>query len=153
MKKLSDEIVRFFQKQPFVYVSTVGRKGCPHNSCKGIVKIAKRGKIYLMDLYKQKTFANLKHNPHISITAADEHKFKGWCLKGKAESISKERLTPGLKKAWQERVNTRIANRLLKNMREEKGHSRHPESQFPMPEYMIIMEVEEIVDLKPHHVK
>ena len=154
MKALNDEIVRFFRKQNFTVISTIDRKsGAPHNSCKGIVKIDKNGRIYLLDLYKQRTYENLKHNTHISVTAVDEHRFKGWCLKGKAKIVSGKRLKPNVIKAWEERIAGRITHRLLKNIREEKGHKRHPEAQFPKPEYMIEVEVEEIVDLIPYHVK
>jgi putative heme iron utilization protein len=62
MKALTDEIVRFFQKQHFVIISTVDSNGIPHNSCKGIVKINKGGRIYLLDLYRWRTYANFKHN-------------------------------------------------------------------------------------------
>lgn len=153
MQKLTDDIVRFFQKQNFVVVSTIGKNGVPHNSCKGIVKINKNGRIYLLDLYKWQTYGNLKQNPHISITAVDEHRFKGWCLKGKAKIISGRRLTSDIIKAWESKITSRITHRLLKNIREEKGHKRHPEAQLPKPEYMIVMEVEEVVDLIPYHVK
>jgi hypothetical protein len=84
----------------------------------------------------------------------DEHKFKGWCLKGRAKIIGKKRLNPNIIKAWEARIANRITNRLLKNIKtEEKGHGRHPESQLPRPEYMIMVEVEKIVDLMPGHVK
>ena len=154
MVRLPDDIIHFFKKQPFVIVSTIDRKSkAPHNSCKGIVKIDKNGKIYLLDLYKWRTYANLKKNPHISITAVDEHRFKGWCLEGKAKIVPEEKLKSDIIKAWEKRLAMRITQRLLKNIREEKGHQRHPEAQFPKPEYMIVMDVEEIVDLIPQHVK
>lgn len=154
MKALTDDIVRFFQKQRFSIISTIDRKsGAPHNSCKGIVKINKNGRIYLLDLYKWRTYANLKKNPRISITAVDEHKFEGWCLKGRAKLIPGEKLRGDVIKAWEKKIAGRITHRLLKNIREEKGHRRHPESQLPRPEYVIEMGVEEIVNLVPHHVK
>ncbi len=153
MKPLTDEIVRFFQKQHFTIVSTIDENKMPHNSCKGIVKIDRSGEIYLLDLYKWRTYANLRQNSHISLTAVDEHKFEGWCLKGKAKIVPGKRLKPDIIKAWEERLATRITHRLLKNIREKKGHKRHPEAQLPKPEYMIVMEVEKIVDLIPDHIK
>ena len=154
MKVLPDDISRFFHKASFVVVSTVGKNKMPHNSCKGIVKIDKKGRVYLLDLYRMRTFANLKQNPHISITAVDERSFKGWCLKGKAKIAGKQKLKQDVMKAWEERIAARITQRVIKNMTEEKkGHGRHPEAQLPGPEYMIVMDVEEIVDLMPHHMK
>jgi len=41
----------------------------------------------------------------------------------------------------------------LRNIREEKGHPRHPEVFLPKPVYMIAIEVQEIVDLTPHHLR
>ena len=53
MIKLNDEVFYFLNKQGYVIVSTLDADGYIHNSCKGIVKIDKAGKIYLFDLYFQ----------------------------------------------------------------------------------------------------
>ena len=153
VKALTGEIIRFFQDQGFVIVSTIDRNGGSHSSCKGIVKINQRGSIYLLDLYREKTYENLKRNPRISITAVDEHRFKGFCLKGKAKIIASEKLKSQIIKAWENRITNRITQRVLKNIRGEKGHPRHPEVLLPKPEYLIVMQVEEAVDLTPHHIK
>lgn len=153
MKRLSDTIINFFQNQGFIIVSTIDRNGAIHNSCKGIVKIKQNGIIYLLDLYRARTLANLKRNPHIGITAVDEHGFKGYCLKGKATLIKRENLDSKLVRVWEDKISSRIALRLLKNIRQEKGHPRHPEALLPKPEYMVLMQVNEIVDLTPHHLK
>jgi len=87
MKKLSDAIIQFFRSQGCVIVSTIGKDGFPHSSCKGIIKINPNGRVYLLDLYRARTYENLKQNSRISITAIDEHKFIGYCLKGKAEML------------------------------------------------------------------
>jgi predicted pyridoxine 5'-phosphate oxidase superfamily flavin-nucleotide-binding protein len=149
-KELSEEILHFFQKQSFNIVSTIDRDGFPHSSCKGIVKIDKTGRLYLLDLYRGKTWENLRYNPHIAVTAVDEHRFKGYCLKGKAEIISEKVLDYHIAEAWEKRVAKRIAQRVLKNIRGLKGHPRHPEADLPKPKYLIVMEVEKIVDLTPH---
>ncbi len=153
MKKLPAEVMQFFQKQRFVVVSTVDSAGMPHNSCKGIVDMNSKGKVYLLDLYRGKTLANLQYNPNISVTAVDEHKFVSYCLKGKAKLVDKRDLKPHIIKAWEKRIANRITHRLLKNIHEEdvKGHKRHPESALPGPEYMIAMEVSGIVSLMPSH--
>lgn len=153
MKKLAREIVNFFQNQNFTIISTIDKFGSPHNSCKGIVKISPSGRIYILDLYKSKTFENLRDNPNISITAVDGHIFKGYCLKGKAKIIGSDKLKPDIFKAWEDRINSRITQRVLKNIRGEKGHSHHPEVRMPKPRYMILMEVKKIVDLTPHKLK
>lgn len=150
---LSDEIIVFFQKQGFVIVSTIDSNGCPSSSCKGIVEIDRNGHVYLLDLYKAKTRENLQKNPNISITAIDEHRFIGYCLKGKARIVTEDEIQPHLVKAWEDRITSRLTGRLLKNIHGEKGHSRHPEALLPKPEYMISMDVEEIVDLTPHPLK
>lgn len=153
MKRLTDEIIRFFHNQNFVIVSTIDENGTIHNSCKGIASINNDGLIYLLDLYRGKTHLNLKCNHHISITAVDEHKFKGYCLKGKARIIPPNELEHAVIKDWENRITGRITQRLLKNMREGKGHPRHPEALLPKPEYLIVMKTEEIIDLTPQHIK
>jgi general stress protein 26 len=153
MFKLSDEIVEFLARQGFVVVSTVDASGSIHNSCKGIVKIDKSGKIYLLDLYLHRTFENLKKNHHISITAVDEHKFSGYCLKGKGKILETKELHHGIINAWEERIAGRISQRIIKNIRGEQGHPHQPEASLPKPQYIILMEVEEVVDLTPGHIK
>jgi predicted pyridoxine 5'-phosphate oxidase superfamily flavin-nucleotide-binding protein len=153
MKRLSNEIIHFFQNQGCVVVSTIDENGFPHSSCKGIIKISSNGRIYLLDLYKAKTLQNLHKNSRVSITAMDEHRFIGYCLKGRAYIITEDKITPALMKSWEDRITSRLTRRLIKNIREEKGHLRHPEILLPEPEYMIAVKVEEIVDLTPHHLK
>ena len=153
MKRLSSEIVQFLHNQGYVIVATIDADQSPHSACKGIVDIDHSGRIYLLDLYRQKTYENLRRNPNISITAVDEHKFKGYCLKGKAKTLTEDKLKAQLIKVWEDRIASRLTQRVLKNLREEKGHPRHPEALLPNPEYLIVMEVEEIIDLTPHHLK
>ncbi|MFH1441477.1 MAG: pyridoxamine 5'-phosphate oxidase family protein [Candidatus Omnitrophota bacterium] len=153
MRKLDALVVKFFQEQNFVIVSTIDKKGFPHSSCKGIVKIDKNGNLYLLDVYFRETHGNLIKNPKISITAVNEHSFKGYCLKGSAKILDKSKLNPEIIESWENKISGRAAQRLLKNVREEKSHLSHPEVLLPKPEYMIAMEVEEIVDLTPLHLK
>ncbi len=154
MKQLNDTIVQFFQKQGCVIISSIDSNGFPHSSCKGIVRIDKRGSIYLLDAYRGKTFQNLQNNPYVSVTSFDEDKFIGYCLKGRARLLSKEEVSPGMIKAWEDRITSRLTQRLLKNIRGEvKGHPAHPEALLPKPEHMIVVSVEEVVDLTPHHLK
>lgn len=154
MQRINENVVNFLHTQNYVIVSTVDKKGFPHSSCKGIVKIdPKEGLIYLLDVYRANTHENLMRSPYLSITAIDEHKFSGYCLKGKARIFFGKDLDADFLKSWDERVASRVTQRLLRNIREEKGHSRHPEALLPKPEYLIAMEVEEIVDLTPHHLK
>jgi len=151
--KLSREIISFLKEQGFLIVSTIDEKGRPHNSCKGLVRISDDGKIFLLDVYRAKTFENLNRDSNISITAVDEHKFRGYCLKGKGSILDADELDAATLKAWEDKITSRITQRLLKNVRGEKGHSRHPEIQLPQPKYMICVEVEEAIDLTPHQLK
>ena len=153
MKRLPEEVVQFLHSQNFVIVSTIDSDGTAHSACKGIVDIKREGTILLLDLYRGNTYANIKRNPSITITVVDEHRFKGYCLKGKAITIHESDFDPHIIKAWEDRITSRLTQRLLKNLREEKGHARHPEVLLPSPKYMIAMEVEEIIDLTPHHLK
>lgn len=152
VKRINEEIIQFFRTQGALVVSTIDPNGAPHASCKGMVNISKTGRVHLLDLYTLRTYANLKRNPHISITAVDEHKFIGYSLKGKAKIVPADKLSPKLLKAWEGRITSRVTQRLIKNIRGEKGHPRHPEVLLPKPQYLIEVEVEEVVDLTPHHI-
>jgi general stress protein 26 len=151
--KLPEAVVQFFQAQGCVVVASIDEKGFPHSACKGIVEINKDGRVYLFDLYRRRTHKNIKRNPRMSITAFDEHKFHGYCLKGRAKAIIEEEIDAKLIRAWEDRITSRLTQRLLRNIHEEKGHPRHPEAILPKPEYLIEVEVEEIVDLTPRHLQ
>ncbi|MBU1062355.1 MAG: pyridoxamine 5'-phosphate oxidase family protein [Candidatus Omnitrophica bacterium] len=153
MKKLNEGIIRFFNNQPYTIVTTIDRNGSLHNSCKGIVDISSNGKVYLLDLYKKNTYKNLKRNPRISITAVNEHKFIGYSLKGNARLLKKDILKSHIMKSWESKITKRISHRLIKNIQGEIGHSRHPEASLPKPEYLIVVDVKEIVNLTPGHIK
>ncbi len=151
--KLSDEIIHFLYRQHYTVISTIDKDGAIHNSCKGIVNIDKKGRIYLLDLYKQRTYENLKNDPNIALTVVDEHKFKGYSLKGKAKIIIEDKIKPDILAAWDKKISGRISHRILKNISGEKGHARHPEILLPKPEYIIEVRVDKIVDLTPHKLK
>ena len=102
---------------------------------------------------RKRTYDNLKTNPNISVTVVDEHKFKGYCLKGKARIVGRDELSAEILGAWEARITARITQRMIKNLHEEKGHARHPEARLPKPRYLILAEIEEIVDLTPLNFK
>jgi uncharacterized pyridoxamine 5'-phosphate oxidase family protein len=153
MIKLSREIINFFQGQGYAIISTIDANGMPHSACKDIVMMDEQGRIYLLDLYLKRTYDNLKTNPNISVTVVDEHKFKGYCLKGKARIVGRDELSAEILGAWEARITARITQRMIKNLHEEKGHARHPEARLPKPRYLILAEIEEIVDLTPLNFK
>lgn len=153
MRLLSEQVISFLKNQGFVIVSTISRDGGIHNSCKGITKIDRYGKIYLFDLYTGKTYENLRENPTISVTSVDEHRFVGYCLKGKAEIVTSDKLNAQMIRAWDDMIVSRVTRRLLRNIRNEKGHHSHPEVRLPRPKYMIVMDVEQVIDLTPQHLK
>jgi general stress protein 26 len=152
MKKISQEIISFFNTQGFVIISSIDKNGFPHSSCKAIVKIDPLGKIFLMDVYHGATGENVKLNSKINISAVEEHKFIGYCLKGKGEILS-DNISQELIKTWEDNVTSRLTKRLLKNLSQEQGHGHHPEASLPQPKHIIAIEIEEIVDLAPYHLR
>ncbi len=153
MARLNEGILRFFKDQGCVVVTTIDTNGLPHSSCKGIVNIEERGRVYLLDAYHGSTYRNLLKNPSTSITLFNEHKFTGYCLKGKARLIHKFEIDAEILKLWEEKLTSRLTQRLIRNLREERGHRGHPEAFLPKPQYMIVLEVDEVIDLTPAHLK
>jgi hypothetical protein len=56
-------------------------------------------------------------------------------------------------KSWEEKVVKRVSTRVIKNIQKDTQGKHHPEAQFPHPKYLIVMEVDEIIDLTPAHLK
>jgi len=153
MKQIPTEVTEFLRTQGFVIVSSIDKNGFPHSSCKDIVKIDSSGQIYLMDVYYGLTAENIKRNPQISISAIDEHKFMGYCLKGKAKIMPDDEISQDFIKSWEDNITSRLAKRLLHNLAQEKAHGHHPEASLPPPKHLIFLEVGEIVNLAPHHLR
>ena len=153
MKKLSPEVISFFHSQGFVIVSTVDQEGFPHSSCKALVKIDSEGRLYLVDVYSGVTTKNLKRNPQVSVSAVDEYRFIGYCLKGRASIVTDGHFNQEIIKKWEDTVTSRLAKRMLTNLSKDKSHGHHPEAKLPLPQHLIVIEVEQIVDLSPHHLK
>jgi uncharacterized pyridoxamine 5'-phosphate oxidase family protein len=153
MTIIAKKIVGFLSKQKFVIVSTLDSDGSIHCSAKGIVGIEETGKVYLIDLYRSGTFRNLKNNPLVTLTAVNEHEFTGYSLKGKAKIVEREEIKDHIIKEWEERVIDRISQRVIKNIKKDKGSTKHPESRFPHPQYLIEIDVKNIADLTPAHLK
>jgi predicted pyridoxine 5'-phosphate oxidase superfamily flavin-nucleotide-binding protein len=153
MIKLNNDVYDFFKGQTFVIVTTLDPDGSPHDSCKDIIRISRDGRIYLLDLYLKRTFNNLKNNPRMCIAQVDEEKFIGYCLKGIGKPVKIKKLTPLIMSVWQSKITSRITNRIIRNLKKEKGQGAHPESLLPRPEYIIVLDVKEIIDLTPQHIK
>jgi general stress protein 26 len=153
MKPIPKEIIDFLHTQDFVIVSSIDKNGFPHSSCKAIVKVDPSGKIYLVDVYFGVTSENVERNPNISISVVDEHKFIGYCLKGKSSKMQNNFISQEMIKTWEDNITSRLAKRLLKNLVQDHGQKHHPEASLPRPKHLIVLEVEEIVDLAPYHLK
>lgn len=153
MKKIPNKVIQLLKAKGCVIVSTLDKAGSIHCSAKGIVDVKEKGEVYLIDLYKQVTYNNLKRNPTISITAIDEHQFIGFTLQGKANIVKRNKIKDESIKQWEKKIVERISKRVIKNIQKDRGSTKHPESRFPQPEYLIEIDVEQVIDLTPHHLK
>lgn len=153
MKRLSRPVVNFFHRQGCVIVTTVTAGGKLHSSCKGIVDIDPHGRVYLFDLYLARTFKNLKKDQRMNITAVDEHSFLGFSLSGTARLVKKDKVEQHVLQAWEGKIAQRLTSRVVRNIQEKKGHPSHPEVLMPQPEYLIVLDVEEVIDLRPRHLR
>ena len=148
--KIPDKVLDFISGQSFVIVSTIDSDGRIHCSAKGIAGIHKDGRIFVIDLYHNRTYRNLQNNPGISITQVDERSFAGYTLQGKAKIVSKDKIDNDYIKEWGKRVLKRMSGRLVKSVQSEKASIAHYEARLPEePKYLIEIDVENIVDLSP----
>ena len=86
----------------------------------------------------------------ISITAVNEHQFKGYTLQGKAKIIPKEDILKHLCSEWEKRVTSRITNRIARSVKVGSKSQKHFEACLPVkPKYLIEVNVQNIVDLAP----
>jgi len=148
--RINKDIISFFEKQDTVIVSTLDSDGRIHCSVKGIISVESDENIFLVDLYLYRTFRNLKKNPTISITATDEHLFKGYTLQGEAEIIHRDKIHKSIFEDWEQRVILRISKRVSRNVARGVKADAHHEAHLPVhPQYLIKVNVKNIIDLKP----
>ncbi len=146
MAIVPEDIRNFLESQSFLVVSTFDSAGGIHSSIKGIAG-TEEDKVYIIDLFKGRTYNNVKNNPTITITAVDEHLYKGYSLKGKGYIVPPDKIPRQIIKVWEKKVIRRISKRVIKNIKEERKSSRYPEATFGPPQHLIVMVVEEIADL------
>ena len=142
---IPQEIRDFIKEFSYGFLGTSDGEGKPNISIKGIVDID-TDKVYFFDLFRAKTRKNLELNPRISFFVIDLDNFIGYQLKGKARIIDGGELFERYLRIWEKKRRDLIISKILqdlKNERVSKGHDIH----LLKPEYLIIMEVEEIYDL------
>jgi general stress protein 26 len=154
MIPIPPETRHFFDRQHYMIVSSREESGAIHTSAKGIVKVDPKGKIFLLDLYRARTYANIRRDRHVTLTAVDDRRFRGFSVEGIARIVREGALPKSVLKIWHERLAKRIARRIISHVKEERhAGERIPEAKFPVPKHLIEVRVEKIVDLAPQPAK
>ena len=139
------KIKNFIKKFTYGFLGTCDEEGKPNISLKGIVDVD-ANKLYFFDLFMAKTRKNLEKNPRLSFFVMDLDSSVGYQLKGKATIIEEGEVYEKYLKMWERKRNDLIISRILDNLRNEKITKSH-RLHLLQPEYLIIMDVEEIYDL------
>ncbi|OGX46996.1 MAG: hypothetical protein A2306_02330 [Omnitrophica WOR_2 bacterium RIFOXYB2_FULL_38_16] len=146
--ELTDKTIKLLEKQGFVIVSTLTEGGAIHSVAKGIVGIEKEGKVFVIDLFKNNTYNNLKRNSNVSITAIDDQSYDGYTLQGKAKIVPREDIQDHIVAKWEDKIIERISNRMISSIQKGKRSNEHHEAKLPKhPKYLIEIDVEEVIDL------
>lgn len=80
MAKMSARMKELFEKVPAVILATAGTDGVPNAVPVGAKKILDDETILISDQFLNKTLANMKRNPKVSVTFWEGH--EGYQLKG-----------------------------------------------------------------------
>lgn len=147
--KLTPDIIRFFAKQGYVMISTIDADGHIHCSAKGIVGI-ELDRLFIVDLFKNLTYKNIKSNPRVSITAINEHEFKGYTLQGQGKIILHKDIEEHLFNHWEDKIVERITSRMIKGVQRGVKSVKPFEAHLPqIPKYVIEVDIEKVIDLIP----
>lgn len=142
---IPDDIREFIKKFSYGFLGTADLDGKPNISIKGIVDVDK-SRLYFFDLFKAKTRKNLEKNIRISFFVIDWDNFIGYQFKGKAQIVDKGEVLEKYMTLWENKRKDLIISRILDNIKNEKVRKEHTFSLLK-PQYLIIMDVEEIYDL------
>ncbi|MDD5069458.1 MAG: pyridoxamine 5'-phosphate oxidase family protein [Candidatus Omnitrophica bacterium] len=152
--EINAKIERFLKDHTIAIISTVNQQGEIHSSVKEIVGFENTGKLFIMDLYQNKTLANLKKNPTITLTMVDEVKFKGYAFIGKAKIVIKKNIKQDLIHGWENRIIKRISKRLIEKVKSENAARVNFEAHLPhQPKHLIEVDIDRIIDLAPPKIK
>jgi len=95
--------VQEFIKGKMAWVATAASDGMPNTTPKGSVQVIDDEHVVFADLFSRKTRENLRANPKVAITVADEATYKGYQIKGSAELLESgllfDQMAEQLKKA------------------------------------------------------
>jgi len=80
MGQMTEKMVEMFKKVPVAILATATPDGIPNAVPIGAKKIIDRETILISDQFFNKTLANMKANPRVSLTYWEEH--AGYQLKG-----------------------------------------------------------------------
>ncbi|MGP8319606.1 MAG: pyridoxamine 5'-phosphate oxidase family protein [Methanosarcinaceae archaeon] len=88
MVKMPQEVKETIEKQNPVPVATVDADGVPNVAFVGLLKILDDETILIADNFFNKTEANIKSNPKISLVAYDSYAKKSYQVKGSVELLT-----------------------------------------------------------------
>lgn len=152
--KIPDTVKDFLEKQHVLIISTLDKDNAIHTSAKGIIEVKSSGKIYVLDLYKAHTYKNILKNPSATLTVIDERNFRGYSLSGSVKIINKDSIPKNKMEIWYKKLAKRIARRVISHVKKEySSDDIIPEAKFPMPQYLIEISVNKIIDLTPQRLK
>lgn len=97
MAIVSENVKRLIQKEGLFVVGTSDKKGISNLSPRTAYFLSTSGEIYWLELFKHKTYHNIKSNPWCSIAVFDKRRLGGYQIKGTAGLVkdkkSKEDIT------------------------------------------------------------
>jgi len=124
MAKLTGEMKDLIESQKLSFVATADSKGRTNVSPKGSIYVVDDETLAFADLYSQKTRANLRVNPNIAIAVVNARALKGYQFKGTAELLEEGN----------------IYNDVV-------CYLQTLPMNFPDPQYVVKIRIEEIFDL------
>ncbi len=144
--KPDKKIIKYFSKREVVLVLTLGADGYIHSAVKGFVNITPDGFLYVVDLYKNRTYKNVKERRVVSVVAVDEKSFSGYLLQGVGRVVAKTKVEVDKVRTAEKNIVRRIAKRIINNLREGKK-SNYFEAGLPDVKYFIEVAIKNVVDL------
>lgn len=79
--------VQEFLAGKLAWVATAASNGMPNTTPKGTAKVIDDKHLVFADLFSRKTRQNIRENPQVAVTVADEETYRGYQIKGSAEIL------------------------------------------------------------------
>jgi len=148
--EIFNEFLRRQAALKVVYIASC-RENVPNCAPKMLASVEAPNQLYFLDYRFTVTFQNISANPKASVSIMDDTHFVGYRLTGDCRYLDAGSEFESIKKIWQKRVASYLADRMIKRLRGEYS-AKIAEESLPEDYLIARFEAREASVVKPDRI-